>query len=100
MDLHFCCRECSYYDLNVYPLHGGAILEDLIITLADAISSIYLEVISVDSDISETISNFGLSLCALSTRALQKLRNEVSFLFTLRDAHYLFLFFHFQYSFS
>ncbi|KMT05689.1 hypothetical protein BVRB_7g166970 [Beta vulgaris subsp. vulgaris] len=71
-------RECSYYDLNVYPLHGGAILEDLIITLADAISSIYLEVISVDSDISETISNFGLSLCALSTRALQKLRNEVA----------------------
>lgn len=67
-------------------------MEDLIITLADAISSIYLEVISVDSDISETISNFGLSLCALSTRALQKLRNEVSFLFTLRDAHYLFFF--------
>lgn len=71
-------RECSYYDHNVYPLHGGAILEDLIITLADAISSIYLEVISVDSDISEKISNFGFSLCTLSTRALQKLRNEVA----------------------
>ncbi|XP_021763398.1 uncharacterized protein LOC110728077 isoform X5 [Chenopodium quinoa] len=71
-----CFKECSYYDHNLYPLHGGAILEDLIITLADAISSIYLEVISVDSDISEKISNFGLSLCTLSTRDLQKLRNE------------------------
>ncbi|KNA15805.1 hypothetical protein SOVF_094860 isoform A [Spinacia oleracea] len=71
-------RECSYYDHNVYPLHGCAILEDLIITLADAISSIYLEVISVDSDISEKISNFGLSLCTLSTRDLQKLRNEIA----------------------
>uniref|UniRef100_A0A803LAI0 Uncharacterized protein n=1 Tax=Chenopodium quinoa TaxID=63459 RepID=A0A803LAI0_CHEQI len=71
-------EECSYYDHNLYPLHGGAILEDLIITLADAISSIYLEVISVDSDISEKISNFGLSLCTLSTRDLQKLRNEVA----------------------
>ncbi|XP_021763391.1 uncharacterized protein LOC110728077 isoform X1 [Chenopodium quinoa] len=73
-----CFKECSYYDHNLYPLHGGAILEDLIITLADAISSIYLEVISVDSDISEKISNFGLSLCTLSTRDLQKLRNEVA----------------------
>lgn len=71
-------RECSYYDYNVYPLHAEAILEDLIVSLADAISSIYLEVISVDSDISEKISNFGLSLCTLSTRALQKLRNEVA----------------------
>ncbi|KAL2945506.1 Cell division protein ZapD [Bienertia sinuspersici] len=60
------------------PLHAVAILEDLIISLADAVSSVYLEVISVDSDASEKISNFGLSLCTLSTRALQKLRNEVA----------------------
>jgi len=75
----FCYRECSYYDHNIYPVHGAAILEDLIITLADAMASMYLELISVDSDISEKISNSGLSLCTLSTRALQKLRNEVSF---------------------
>ncbi|KAH9621068.1 hypothetical protein KSS87_001489 [Heliosperma pusillum] len=72
------CRDSSYYDHGVYSLHGSAILEDLIITIADAIASTYLEVISVDSDVSEKISNLGLSLCALSTRALQKLRNEVA----------------------
>lgn len=71
-------RECSYYDHNIYPVHGAAILEDLIINLADAMASMYLELISVDSDISEKISNSGLSLCTLSTRALQKLRNEVA----------------------
>ena len=52
-------------------------MEDLIINLADAISSVYLEVISVDSETSEKISNYSLSLCTLSARALQKLRNEV-----------------------
>ncbi|XP_074317262.1 uncharacterized protein LOC141653405 isoform X2 [Silene latifolia] len=72
------CRDCSYYDHSVFSLHGSAILEDLIIIIADAIASTYLEVISVDSDVSEKISNLGLSLCALSTRALQKLRNEVA----------------------
>lgn len=71
-------RDCSYYDQNVYNLHGVAILEDLIITLADAIASMYMELMSVDSNISEKISNAGLSLCTLSTRALQKLRNEVA----------------------
>lgn len=71
-------RECSYYDHKVYPVHGAAVLEDLIVTLADAIAGMYLELISVDSDISEKISNSSLSLCSLSTRALQKLRNEVA----------------------
>lgn len=52
-------------------------LEDLVITLADGIASIYLELISVDSDISNEMNNLGLNLCALSTRALQRLRNEV-----------------------
>ena len=75
--LAFCCRDFSYYDHNIYSLHGSAILEDLIINLADAISSVYLEVISVDSETSEKISNYSLSLCTLSARALQKLRNEV-----------------------
>ncbi|XP_057517838.1 uncharacterized protein LOC130798756, partial [Amaranthus tricolor] len=64
------------HDHNIYSLHGSAILEDLIINLADAISSVYLEVISVDSETSEKISNYSLSLCTLSARALQKLRNE------------------------
>ncbi|KAL9228291.1 hypothetical protein vseg_003886 [Gypsophila vaccaria] len=71
-------RDFSYYDLNVYSLHGSAIVEDLVIVIADAIASTYLEVISVDSDVSTKISNLGMSLCALSTRALQKLRNEVA----------------------
>ncbi|XP_057534562.1 uncharacterized protein LOC130812930 [Amaranthus tricolor] len=71
-------RDFSYYDHNIYSLHGSAILEDLIINLADAISSVYLEVISVDSETSEKISNYSLSLCTLSARALQKLRNEVA----------------------
>ncbi|KAK9726484.1 hypothetical protein RND81_05G218400 [Saponaria officinalis] len=71
-------RDCSYYDQSVYTLHGSAILEDLVIRIADAMASTYLEVISVDSEVSTKISNLGMSLCALSTRALQKLRNEVA----------------------
>lgn len=47
------------------------------IMLADAIASIYLELISVDSNMSTEITAMGLTLCSLSTRELQKLRNEV-----------------------
>lgn len=46
--------------------------------LADTIASIYLELISIDSDISTEMNGLGLTLCSMSTRTLQKLRNEVS----------------------
>ncbi|KAH7691585.1 hypothetical protein IHE45_01G008500 [Dioscorea alata] len=54
------------------------ILEDLVIMLADVIANIYLELISVDSSISSEMNGFGSNLCSLSTRALQRLRNEVT----------------------
>lgn len=57
--------------------HGVSILEDLVIMLADGIASMYLGLISVDSSMSNEMNNLGLSLCTMSTRALQKLRNEV-----------------------
>lgn len=56
-----------------------AILEDLVITLAEGAASMYLELISVDSRVSNEMNSLGLSLCTLSTRELQKLRNEVNF---------------------
>lgn len=49
------------------------------ISLADGIVSIYLELISVDSNFSDEMDNLPLTLCTLSTRALQRLRNEVQF---------------------
>lgn len=45
--------------------------------LADTIASIYVEFISIDSDISTEMNGYGLTLCSMSTRTLQKLRNEV-----------------------
>ncbi|RRT49039.1 hypothetical protein BHE74_00053759 [Ensete ventricosum] len=45
--------------------------------LSDTIASIYLEIISIDSDISTEMSGLGLTLCSMSTRTLQKLRNEI-----------------------
>ncbi|KVI03818.1 hypothetical protein Ccrd_017878 [Cynara cardunculus var. scolymus] len=68
-------QECCY-DYNFFTLHGVTVLEDMVITLAEGIASMYLELISVDSDISNEMNNLGLSLCTLSTRALQRLRNE------------------------
>lgn len=68
----------SRYDNNFFASWGVSVLEDLVITLSDGIASIYLELISVDSDMSNDINDLGLNLCALSTRALQRLRNEVS----------------------
>ncbi|KAK9075984.1 hypothetical protein SSX86_004314 [Deinandra increscens subsp. villosa] len=70
-------KECCY-DYDFFASRGVYVLEDLVITLADGIASIYLELISVDSDMSNEMNNLGLSLCDLSTRALQRLRNEVS----------------------
>ena len=47
------------------------------ISLADGVASVYLEFISVDSDVSSKTNSLDMSFCALSTRELQKLRNEV-----------------------
>ncbi|XP_071698352.1 uncharacterized protein [Rutidosis leptorrhynchoides] len=69
-------RSC--YDNDFFTSRGVSVLEDLVITLADGIASIYLELISVDSDMSNEMNSLGLNLCALSTRSLQRLRNEVS----------------------
>ncbi|XP_077227179.1 phosphoglycolate phosphatase isoform X2 [Tasmannia lanceolata] len=71
-------RNGGYYDSILLTQHGVDILEDLIITLADGITSMYLELISVDSSMSGEMSRLGLILCTLSTRALQRLRNEVA----------------------
>lgn len=72
-------RKASCYDLSLFRTHGVAILEDLMITLADGVASIYLELISVDSKFSDEMnSGGGLDICNLSSRALQKLRNEVN----------------------
>ncbi|CAN8265573.1 unnamed protein product [Cochlearia groenlandica] len=68
----------SCYDLNLFRTHGVAILEDFMITLADGVASIYLELISVDSKFSSEMNSGGLDICNLSSRALQKLRNEVA----------------------
>ncbi|KAF8105621.1 hypothetical protein N665_0157s0189 [Sinapis alba] len=53
-------RKASCYDLTLFRTHGVAILEDFMITLADEVHS------------------GGLDICNLSSRALQKLRNEVA----------------------
>lgn len=71
-------RQGCCYDYSFFSLHAVSILEDLVITLADGIASIYLELISVDSNMSNEMNSLGLSFCTLSTRALQRLRNEVS----------------------
>ncbi|XP_072979693.1 uncharacterized protein [Typha angustifolia] len=68
-----CC-----YDTKLMTKSGTEILEDLVIWLADGIASIYLELISVDGESSSEITSLGLSLCSLSTRALQRLRNELA----------------------
>lgn len=70
-------RDYCYYDHSLYVKHGISILEDLLITFADGIASMYLEFISVDSSFFDEVDNIGLALCTLSTRALQRLRNEV-----------------------
>ncbi|KAK7395364.1 hypothetical protein VNO78_15916 [Psophocarpus tetragonolobus] len=71
-------REDCYYDSRIFAVHGISILEDLVIALADGVASIYLEFISVDSDVTSKTNSLDMSLCALSTRELQKLRNEVA----------------------
>ncbi|CAD6244392.1 unnamed protein product [Miscanthus lutarioriparius] len=69
-------RSDSYFDVKFLAEHGERILEDLVISLADVIASIYLELMSVDGDMSTEVVSSSLVLCSLSTRELQKLRNE------------------------
>ncbi|CAN6238243.1 unnamed protein product [Urochloa humidicola] len=78
-------RSDSYFDAKFLAEHGARILEDLIISLADVIASIYLELMSVDGDMSTEVVTSSLALCSLSTRELQKLRNEVAINWWLRQ---------------
>ncbi|WVZ75249.1 hypothetical protein U9M48_023323 [Paspalum notatum var. saurae] len=71
-------RSDGYFDAKFLAEHGGKILEDLIISLTDVIASIYLELMSVDGDMSTEVVSSSLALCSLSTKELQKLRNEVA----------------------
>ncbi|KAK9088084.1 hypothetical protein Syun_030478 [Stephania yunnanensis] len=71
-------RNHGHYDLRLLTNHLLDILEDLVITLAEGITSSYLELISVDSSISYEMNRLGLLMCSLSTRDLQRLRNEVA----------------------
>ncbi|KAJ4799256.1 hypothetical protein LUZ62_050502 [Rhynchospora pubera] len=83
-------RNPSYYDTKFFTEHGIQILEDKLIFLADGIASVYLELISVDGDYwySEEMDNSSaLVLCSLSTRALQKLRNELEWKLTVPTAY-------------
>ena len=70
-------RKDSCYDFDFFSCHGVSVLEDLVISMADGVASMYVELISVDGNMSDGIHSLGLSLCTLSTRALQRLRNEV-----------------------
>ncbi|KAI6674470.1 hypothetical protein NL676_002376 [Syzygium grande] len=71
-------RKDCYYSSCLFVSQGISILEDLVIAIADGIASIYLELISVDGNLSNELNNLDLALCSLSTRALQRLRNEVA----------------------
>ncbi|WJX76280.1 hypothetical protein P8452_59719 [Trifolium repens] len=71
-------RDDCCYDSCIFDTHGVSILEDLVIALADGVASVYLEFISVDSDVSSKTNSLDMSFCAMSTRELQKLRNEVA----------------------
>ncbi|KAF8006217.1 hypothetical protein BT93_K0496 [Corymbia citriodora subsp. variegata] len=71
-------RKDCYYNSCLFVSQGISILEDLVIAIADDIASIYLELISVDGNLSNEMNNLDLALCSLSTRALQRLRNEVA----------------------
>ncbi|XP_078427825.1 phosphoglycolate phosphatase isoform X2 [Wolffia australiana] len=66
------------FNYNFLTEHGVQILEDLVITLADGISGIYLELISIDSSVAEEMNSLDLNLCVLSTREIQRIRNEVA----------------------
>ncbi|KAJ4969390.1 hypothetical protein NE237_016091 [Protea cynaroides] len=71
-------RGVCCYDYKLLSEHEVDILEDLVLTLADGIVGFYLELISVDGKLSSEMNSLGLTICSLSTRSLQKLRNEVA----------------------
>ncbi|KAG8477833.1 hypothetical protein CXB51_027433 [Gossypium anomalum] len=71
-------RKGCCYDQSLFTLYGDSIVEDLVITIADGIASTYLDLISVDGNLSDEVNDLGLAICNLSTRALQRLRNEVA----------------------
>uniref|UniRef100_A0A2P2KYU8 Uncharacterized protein LOC105125793 isoform X1 n=1 Tax=Rhizophora mucronata TaxID=61149 RepID=A0A2P2KYU8_RHIMU len=71
-------RKSCCYDHSLFVLHGESILEDLVIALADGMASLYLELISVDSNLPSGMNSLGTVMCNFSTRALQRLRNEIA----------------------
>lgn len=74
---NLCFIREGCYDKSLFISNGVSILEDFLINLADGMASTYLELISVDSNVSNEMNSLSLELCALTTRALQRLRNEV-----------------------
>ncbi|GLJ11237.1 hypothetical protein SUGI_0148120 [Cryptomeria japonica] len=77
-------RSCCSYDLLVK--HGVHILEDLVIELADGIATFFLEVISMDRSTSseDELTNL-VKPSYMSTRALERFRNEVALSRWLQD---------------
>ncbi|CAA7390522.1 unnamed protein product [Spirodela intermedia] len=71
-------RDGHIFGNNFLVEHGVDILEDLVVSLADGISSMYLELISIDSNVADEMNSLDLNLCRLSTRELQRIRNEVA----------------------
>eukprot|EP01018_Ginkgo_biloba_P026943 Gb_32290 [translate_table: standard] len=69
--------RCCHYNLLVK--HATDILEDLVIALADGIATLFLELISMDiSTFSESEWVSLIQPSFMSTRALERFRNEVS----------------------
>ncbi|CAN1343597.1 hypothetical protein LINPERPRIM_LOCUS39844 [Linum perenne] len=71
-------RNPRLYDHHLFVTHGESILEDLVINIADGIANLYLELISVDGNLPDGINDLGMGMCSLSTRVLQRLRNEAT----------------------
>ncbi|CAN0915462.1 hypothetical protein LINGRAHAP2_LOCUS29144 [Linum grandiflorum] len=71
-------RNPRLYDHHLFVTHGESILEDLVINVADGIANLYLELISVDGNLPDGVNDLGMGMCSLSTRALQRLRNEAA----------------------
>ena len=76
-NFNLCFIREGCYDKSLFISNGVSIFEDFLINLADGMASAYLELISVDSNVSTEMNSLSLELCTLSTRALQRLRNEV-----------------------
>ncbi|KAF2292635.1 hypothetical protein GH714_026186 [Hevea brasiliensis] len=72
-------KEDLYAEL-LYSLRFGSLswLNDKVQTPEMALPVFILELISVDGYLSNEKNNLGMAMCNLSTRALQRLRNEVA----------------------